>query len=132
MKLTHTGDCLGNLFPHDVSLPFVIPFGGNVTVLYTSDVAASFDDGSIRGFISAGYVTVEFVLGNEFQTAVGVGTQKVQLISGSSFTNYSTLTDALSASVSGDTVAFSPGVYSEEITIPAGVRVFGTGVGDQR
>ena len=125
LKLTHTTESVGNLYPHDVNLPFIIPYGGTVTVLYTSDVAKSFDSGSIRGFLEAGYVTVEFVLGTEFHAATAAA--RVQLLSNSSFTNYDNLSDALAASNAGDTVIFRPGLYPESITIPHDVRVYGTG-----
>lgn len=43
-----------------------------------------------------------------------------------SVTSYATITAALSAAISGDSILIGPGTYNENITIPDGVRVIGT------
>jgi hypothetical protein len=41
-----------------------VPFNSNVTILYTSNVARSFENGAIRKFIELGDLRAEFIIGS--------------------------------------------------------------------
>ena len=47
-----------------------VPFSSSIDLIYTSQVAKSFEGGGIRKFIEIGYLTAEFVFGATFITEV--------------------------------------------------------------
>jgi len=76
VRLTHTG-----VFPHGLQLqdiypttdghtahrragPVYIPVGETVELTYTGEVAASFESGTIRGFVGLGYLLAEVRFGD--------------------------------------------------------------------
>lgn len=44
--------------------PVYLPVGGEIDMTYTGEVAASFESGSIRGFMDLGYITAEVLFGD--------------------------------------------------------------------
>jgi hypothetical protein len=44
--------------------PVYVPVNGTVTLAYTGEVAASFESGTIRGFLDLGYITAEVRFGD--------------------------------------------------------------------
>ena len=71
IRVTHTGATASALLLTDIypttdghtayrrAGPVYVPVGGSIDITYTGEVAASFDSGSIRGFVDLGYVTAE-------------------------------------------------------------------------
>jgi hypothetical protein len=49
-----------------------IPVSGFVDLVYTSQVAESFEQGTIRTWIDIGYLTAAFVLGTTFESAISI------------------------------------------------------------
>jgi len=85
LRVTHTGlaaesvhvsdvrdgiDLLGGAFGFRKSGPIYVPTpakGGVALLVYSGDVAVSFESGGIRKFIQGGYLTAEFVAGDDFK-----------------------------------------------------------------
>jgi len=71
IRVTHTGATAAGILLNDIypttdghtafrrAGPVYVPVGGSIDLTYTGEVAASFDSGSIRGFVDLGYVTAE-------------------------------------------------------------------------
>lgn len=76
VTITHTGTTGASLVLSDVypttdghtayrrAGPVYVPVNGTVTLTYTGEVAASFESGTIRGFIDLGYITAEVRFGD--------------------------------------------------------------------
>jgi len=84
LRLTHTGVVPSNLFVADVHDgvdvngrranakpgPLYVPFGTSIDLVYTTQVAQSFETGNIRVWVDMGYLTAEFFFGTEFTAEV--------------------------------------------------------------
>lgn len=89
LRVTHTGqaaesihisdvrdgiDLLGGAYGFRKSGPIYVPTpanGGQSLLVYSGDVAVSFETGGIRKFIEGGYLTAEFVAGSDFAILIG-------------------------------------------------------------
>lgn len=77
VHIVHTGTINKTLFISDVypttdghtayrrAGPVYIPVDGSVNLAYTGEVAASFEVGTIRGFMNLGYLTAEVLFGDD-------------------------------------------------------------------
>ena len=83
LQVTHTGTPNTSLLLSDVDNglmdnglivrrpgPVYVPVGQTVTLVYTGDVALSFESGTIRQFMTLGYLTASFYLGPAFDAAL--------------------------------------------------------------
>jgi hypothetical protein len=84
LRVTHTGAVKGPLLVTDIhdgidangrvqaNKPgaVYIPFNGVVDLIYTSQVAHSFEVGAIRAWINTGYLTAVFVFGTSFHNTI--------------------------------------------------------------
>jgi hypothetical protein len=80
--VTHTGATDQQLHLTDIGVQFgkrpgptYINPGDVVAIAYTSPVSISFHQGSIRGYINLGYITVDFALSSEVLEATGFQAQ---------------------------------------------------------
>lgn len=78
LTLTHTNIIQGPVYINDGSKEkvkkfnenFYVPFNGSITIPYSSTIAFSYESGSIKGFVDAGYLTSEFSFGPKFTEAL--------------------------------------------------------------
>ena len=80
LRLQHTGKAPGNLIIPDTDAqavqtknrpgPLYIHRLATVDLVYTDMVALSYNQGSIRGFLTGLYITAEFIITPEFQALV--------------------------------------------------------------
>jgi len=83
LRLTHTSSVLAKLYFTDLNAGtsgpptgfykpgrLYLDPGETIDLFYTGDVANSFEQGVIKGYIDHGYLTSLFVFGTEFQTAI--------------------------------------------------------------
>lgn len=82
-------------------------------------------DGAVAAKVTPGTATYDAVS----TTIADRAERKTRLVVGASNSDYSTLTAALAAAVSGDEVFLRAGAYALPVTIPAGVRVLGSKAG---
>jgi len=61
---------VSDLAGYDLPGPLYVPVPGNIEIPYTSRVAVSLEEGSIRDLELAGDITVEFVLSSKFLAAI--------------------------------------------------------------
>ena len=52
--------------------PVYVPTTGSIDILFTSDVALSYERGAIRAFINAGHLTATFVAGTDLLSSLNV------------------------------------------------------------
>lgn len=90
LHVTHTGAVRTSLLVTDVHDgvdtngrvanakpgPLYIPVNSSVDLLYTSQVAHSFEVGAIRTWVDMGYLTAEFVFGTEFAAESAIEVQE--------------------------------------------------------
>ena len=80
IRLTHSGSTTQSVLVHDIhdgtdgdskAGPVYVPAGGEAELLYTADVARSFESGVIRGLIDNGFVTATVISGDAMGAATG-------------------------------------------------------------
>lgn len=90
LRVTHTGAVSTSLLVTDVHDgvdtngrvanakpgPLYIPVNSSVDLIYTSQVAHSFEVGAIRTWVDMGYLTAEFVFGTEFAAEAAIEVQE--------------------------------------------------------
>ena len=82
IKVTHTGQAGVSIFLSDIDDavsdldsfrkpgPIYVPVNQSVCIVYTKNVAISFETGAIRQFVGTGDLLAEFCLGDDFKAAI--------------------------------------------------------------
>lgn len=103
IRLTHTGSVGSAAYLTDVrdgtdgpagyqkSGPVYVPVSSSVTLVFTSDVALSYESGNIRGYLDTGVLTAAFVQGAGFRAK---GTRTINATGDLLVTDWTLLVDS--------------------------------------